>query len=84
MALSDALSPVYSSLYQHLDEKAARNILYGHNRLICAAWIWAQTTEDAVGEPKVFDIKRELADVIDHPHEPASSSGHVVRTKGRG
>lgn len=84
MALSDALSPVYSSIYQHLDERAARSILYGHNRLICAAWIWAQTTEDANGEPKVFDIKRELADVIDHSYEPALSSGHLVRTKGRG
>jgi hypothetical protein len=54
MALSDALSPVFTSLYQHLDERAARNILHSFCRLVCAAWEWAQTTEDAKGEPKVL------------------------------
>jgi hypothetical protein len=54
MALSDALSPVFTSLYQHLDERAARNILHSLCRLFCAAWDWAQTTEDAKGEPKVL------------------------------
>jgi hypothetical protein len=54
MALSDALSPVLSSLYEHLEERAARNILHSLCRLICAAWEWAQTTEDAKGEPKVL------------------------------
>jgi len=54
MALSDALSPVFSSLYQHLDENAARHILLALCFLISAAWQWAQTTEDATGEPKVL------------------------------
>jgi hypothetical protein len=54
MALSDALSPVFSSLYQHLDENAARHILLAHCFFTSAAWQWAQTTEDAKGEPKVL------------------------------
>jgi len=78
MALSDAFAPVFSSLYQHLDERAARNILHCFCRLICAAWDWAQTTEDAKGEPKVLRPHRKLTDVIDDPHEPTLISGHLI------
>jgi hypothetical protein len=60
MALSDALSPVFSSLYEHLNERAARSILHSLCRLICAAWEWAQTTEDANGEPKVLRLKLKI------------------------
>jgi hypothetical protein len=78
MALSDALSPVFSSLYQHLNERAARSILHSVCRLVCPAWDWAQTTEDAKGEPKVLRSNRKHADVIDDPHESTPISGHLV------
>ena len=81
MALSDAFAPVLSSLYQHLDQKAARNILHCFCRLICAAWDWAQTTEDAKGEPKVVYAVGKLADVIDDPHEPPSVGRHLIWSK---
>jgi len=81
MALSDAFAPVFSSLYQHLDEKAARNILHCFCRLICAAWDWAQSTEDAKGEPKVVYVVGKLADVIDDPHESPSVGRHLIWSK---
>jgi hypothetical protein len=56
-------------------------MLHSLCRLICAAWDWAQTTEDANGEPKVVHAVGKLADVIDDPHEPSPVGRHLVWSK---
>jgi hypothetical protein len=83
MALSDALSPVFSGLYQEIDEKVARGILHNFCRLICAAWDWVKTTEDAKGEQKVHIAISQCIhpDQVGYPDESPLVGRNVVWTK---
>jgi hypothetical protein len=56
LALSDAISPLLSCLYQTLDVEDARDTLFYLSRLVSNAWKWSETTEDKGGEQKVSTV----------------------------